>query len=171
MANYSVVRTDRMAGTDLRDQIVSAKYMGSGSTATAIENGNVVKLDGLLEVTTGVVEREIFKAVTPAADDDLKDVVLVCSPEVLYDERKKDLAEFRNEAGEVIRGYRFHSGDIFSATAGAFDGTPEVGSVIELKAGTQMKAVASNTTGSTVIGTCIEVANAGSYTFYAILVA
>ena len=172
MAKYCVVRTDRMAGTTEREMLVSAKYMGDGSAATAIENGNVVKLDGLLETANaGVVEREIFKAVTPAAGDDLKDIVLVASPEVMYDERKKDLCEFRNEAGEVLRGYRMHSGDIFSCTAEAFDGTPEVGSVIELMAGTKMKAVTSNTSGSTVIGKCIEVAKAGAYTFYAILVA
>ncbi len=170
---YSVVRTDKMYGTDNRTGLASAKYMGSGSTATAIENGNVVKLVELLTIdsTAGTYEREIYKAVTPAANDDFGVIALVASPEVLYDERKKDLDQFRNEAGEIVRVYRLHHGDIFSVTAEALQGTAERGSVIELQAGTKLKAVASNTSGSTVIGKCIEVARAGKYTFYTIEVA
>lgn len=170
---YTVVRTDKMFGTDNRVGVASVKYMGSGSTATAIENGNVVKLDGLLAIdaTAGTYEREIYKAVTPAANDDIGVIALVASPEVMYDERKRDLAEFRNEAGEIARVYRLHHGDIFSVTAEGLQGTASRGSVIELQAGTKLKAVVSATSGSTVIGKCIEVAPAGKYTFYVIEVA
>jgi hypothetical protein len=171
MSQYGVVRTDRMFGTDNRAGLVSVKYMGAGTTATAIENGNVVKLDGMISPETNVYEREIFKGVTPAAGDALEDLVLIASPEVLYDERKKDLAEFRNEAGDICRGYRFHSGDIFSVTADALDGTAEYGSAIEVQAGTKLKAAASATSGSTQVGTCIGVETVGKYTYYAILVA
>ncbi len=170
---YSVVRTDKMYGTDNRTGSASAKYMGSGSTATAIENGNVVKLVELLTIdsTAGTYEREIYKAVTPAATDDIGDIALVDSVEIMYDERKKDLDQFRNEAGEIVRVYRLHHGDIFSVTAEALQGTAQRGSVIELQAGTKLKAVASATNGSTVVGKCIEVAKAGKYTFYTIEVA
>lgn len=166
---YGVVRTDRLMGTDVRSMLESVKYMGAGSTATAIDNGNVVKLDGSL--MTG--EREIKKGVTPAASDALDAIVLIASPEVMYDERKRNLDEFQNEAGKVCRGYHLHSGDIFSVTKDALDGvaTPAVGNVVELKAGIKLNVAASATGGSTVVGKIIAVDVVGRYTYYVIQVA
>lgn len=171
MGTYAVARTDKLMGTDVRSYGVSVKYMGSGSTATAIENGNVVKMDGLLSPAANVYERQIYKAVTPAANTALEEIALVVSPEVMYDEKLKDLSDFRTEAGEIARGYKLHSGDIFSVTAAALDGTAEIGSVIELQAKTKFKVVASGTSGSTVVGKCIDIEKAGMYTFYVIQVA
>ncbi|MCZ9312900.1 MAG: hypothetical protein O0V67_05945 [Methanocorpusculum sp.] len=166
---YGVVRTDKLMGTDVRSMLESVKYMGAGSTATAIDNGNVVKLDGSL--MTG--EREIKKGVTPAANDALDAIVLIASPEVMYDERKRNLDEFQNEAGKVCRGYHLHSGDIFSVTKDALDGaaTPAVGNVVELKAGIKLNVAASATNGSTVVGKIIAVDVVGRYTYYVIQVA
>lgn len=166
---YGVVRTDRLMGTNVRSMLESVKYMGAGSTATAIDNGNVVKLDGSL--MTG--EREIKKGVTPAANDALDAIVLIASPEVMYDERKRNLDEFQNEAGKVCRGYHLHSGDIFSVTKDALDGvaTPAVGNVVELKAGIKLNVAASATSGSTVVGKIIAVDVVGRYTYYVIQVA
>lgn len=166
---YGVVRTDKLMGTDVRSMLESVKYMGAGSTATAIDNGNVVKLDGSL--MTG--EREIKKGVTPAANDALDTIVLIASPEVMYDERKRNLDEFQNEAGNVCRGYHLHSGDIFSVTKDALDGaaTPAVGNVVELKAGIKLNVAASATSGSTVVGKIIAVDVVGRYTYYVIQVA
>ena len=169
MANYAVVRTDKMQGTDVRDGLVSVRYQPS-ATMTAIENGNVVLLDGL---ETG--SREVFKGATPAANSALAKVVLIATPELLYDERKKALNEFRNEAGEIARGYHFHTNDIFSVTKTALDGaeTPVVGDVVELKAGTKLNVVAAATgatSGSTVIGKIIDINTVGAYTYYAIMV-
>lgn len=167
--SYGVVRTDKMMATDVRSMLESVKYMGAGSTATAIDNGNVVKLDGSL--MTG--EREIKKGVTPAANDALDAIVLIASPEVMYDERKRNLDEFQNEAGKVCRGYHMHSGDIFSVTKDALDGaaTPAVGNVVELKAGIKLNVAASATSGSTVVGKIIAVDVVGRYTYYVIQVA
>jgi hypothetical protein len=166
---YGVVRTDKLMGTDVRSMLESVKYMGAGSTATAIDNGNVVKLDGSL--MTG--EREIKKGVTPAANDALDAIVLIASPEVMYDEHKRNLDEFQNEAGKVCRGYHLHSGDIFSVTKDALDGaaTPAVGNVVELKAGIKLNVAASATNGSTVVGKIIAVDVVGRYTYYVIQVA
>ena len=166
---YGVVRTDKLMGTDVRSMLESVKYMGAGSTATAIDNGNVVKLDGSL--MTG--EREIKKGVTPAANDALDAIVLIASPEVMYDERKRNLDEFQNEAGKVCRGYHLHSGDIFSVTKDALDGAaaPAVGNVVELKAGIKLNVAASATSGSTVVGKIIAVDVVGRYTYYVIQVA
>lgn len=164
---YGVIRTDRMFGTDNRAGLVSVKYMGSGSTETAIENGNVVKLDGLM-----ADEREIYKGVTPAANSKLNEIGIVATPEVMYDERKRNLDEFVNEAGNIARAYRPHSGDIFSVTKDALDGAaaPAVGNVVELKAGIKLNVAASATSGSTKVGTIIAIDNVGRYTYYVIQV-
>jgi len=171
---YGVVRTDKLMGTDVRSMLESVKYMGSGSTETAIDNGNVVKVDGTL--MTG--EREIKKGVTPAATDALDSIVLIATPEVMYDERKRNLDEFRNDAGKICRGYHLHSGDIFSVTADAVafntnestDG--KVGSVVELKADIKLNIkTGSATPSSTVVGSVIAIDVVGRYTYYVIQVA
>ncbi len=165
---YAVVRTDNMFGTDVRAGLVSIKYMGAnGTTPTAIQNGNVLKVGALMSG-----EREIFVGAAPAANDELKDIVLVATPEVMYDERKRNLDEFINEAGRACRGYRLHKGDIFSVTKDALDGvaTPAVGNVVELKAGTKLNVAASATSGSTQVGKIIAIDVVGRYTYYVILV-
>ena len=170
---YAVVRTDKLMGTDVRSMLETVKYMGSGSDETAIENGCVVKLDGtLLADSDGSTIREIKKAVTPAASAKLDEIVLVATPEVMYDERKKNLDEFINEAGKLARGYHLHSGDIFSVTAEAFaNADPAVDQVVELKADVKLNNVASATSGSTVIGKIIAVDVTKRYTYYVIQVA
>ena len=171
---YGVVRTDNMFGTDVRAGLVSIKYIvttGSGASAvkteTEIENGRILKVGDLMDG-----EREIFEGVVPAADSELSEVVLIASPEVMYDERKRNLNEFINVAGKACRGYRLHKGDIFSVTIDALDAaaTPEVGHVVELQADTKLKVVASATSGSTSVGRIIAVDVVGRYTYYAILV-
>lgn len=179
MANYAVVRTDKMFGTDDRNGLVSVKYMGSdGATATAIENGNVLKLGALMAIdaTAGIYEREIYVGADPAANTALADIVLIASPEVMYDERKRNLDEFINEAGKACRGYRLHSGDIFSVTKAALDGaaSPAIGDVVELKAGTKLNVVAAATgatSGSTVVGKVAAIDVTNRYTYYVIQVA
>lgn len=165
---YGVVRTDNMVGTDVRAQLVSIKYMGAdGQTATAIENGNVLKVGALMDG-----EREIFVGGAVAADDSLDNVVLVASPEVMYDEHKHNLDEYINEAGKPCRGYRFHKGQIFSVTKEALSGaaSPAVGNVVELAAGTKMNVAASATSGSTAVGKIIAIDVVGRHTYYVILV-
>ena len=168
---YAVVRTDKLTGTDDRARLVSVRYQPVDSTsnenvATEIENGNFVLLAGLEDGA-----REIYVGVEPTASSALTDVVLIASPEVMYDERKKKLDEFINVAGKAARGYRLHSNDIFSVTADALDGTPAKGKIVELQGDTKAKVVASATSGSTVIGKIIDVNVVGRYTYYAIEVA
>ena len=163
--SYGIVRTDNMYGTDVRAALVSIKYMGEdGATPTAIENGSVLKVGALIEG-----EREIYVGGAVAANDKVEDVVLVASPEVMYDERKKNLDEYINVAGKACRGYHIHSGDIFSVTKEALTGeaAPAVGNVVELAEGTKL-SVAKDATGATVVGTIIAVDVVGRYTYYAI---
>lgn len=177
MLNYAVVRTDNMYGTDVRAGLVSIEYVSS-DTLTAIENGNVLKVGALMSHGTAPnisYEREIFVGETPAANDALTDIVLIASPEIVYDERYKALDDFRNEAGKPARGYRLHSGDIFSVTKAALDGaaTPAIGDIVELKAGTKLNVVAAGTgatSGSTVVGEIIAIDTVNPYTFYVIRV-
>lgn len=171
MANHGIVRTDLMYGTDVREGLVSVKYMGdNGSTPTAIDNGNVLSVTAL---QTG--EREIYVGAAVAANTAINDVVLIASPEVMYDERLRNLEDFYNEAGKACRGYRLHSGDIFSVTKDALAGasTPAVGDVVELAAGTKLSVVAAATgatSGSTVVGKILAIDIVGRYTYYAVKV-
>lgn len=166
---YGVVRTDNMLATDAREALVSIEYLGAdGETPTAIENGNVLKVGALKEG-----EREIYVGAAVAADDALSDVVLIATPELMYDERNRNLDEFINEAGRPCRGYRLHKGGVFSVTKEALAGaaTPAVGDVVEFAAGTKLNVVAAATgatQGSTVVGTIIAVDVVGRYTYYAI---
>lgn len=169
MANYAVVRTDNMAGTDVRSMLVSVKYLGAdGETPTAIENGNVLKLGNLIEG-----EREVHIGAAVEADTPINEVVLVATPEMIYDERIRGLENYINEENKICRGYRLHSGDFFSVTKGALVGKeePEVGDVVELADGTQLNVAASATADSTVVGAIHAIETAGKYTFYVIRVA
>ena len=164
---HGVVRTDKLAATDNRALICSVRYQ-PGSTATDIDNGNVVVIGALEDGS-----REVYEGTTPAANSAIKNVVLIASPEVMYDERKRNLEDFYNEAGKIARGYHLHTNDIFSVTKDALDGkeTPEKGDVVELKAGTKLNVAAEATGGSTVVGKIIDINVVGKYTYYAIQVA
>lgn len=165
---HPVVRTDNMVGTDVRAQLVSIEYLGAnGATPTEIENGMILKMNGL-KVKDDVTEREIYVGATPAANTALRDVVLVASPEVMYDEHKHNLDEFINPANKPARGYRLHSGATFGLTANAFDGTPEKGKIVELEAGLKLKVVSSLTSGSTKVGKIIAEEKAGRYTYFVV---
>lgn len=171
----AVVRTDKMFGTDNRAGLCSVRYQsieGEGTAAKTvyheIQNGNVLLLNGL---ETG--SREVYKGAVPAANSALGDIVLVASPEVMYDERLRNLDDFTNEAGKIARGYRLHPNDVFSVTKDALDGAaePAVGDVVELKAGTKMNVKAATTgatSGSTVVGKVIDINIVGRYTYFVI---
>lgn len=162
---YAVIRTDLMTGTDVNAGLVSFKYMGAdGKTATALENGSVVKIENLMEG-----ERELWLAGNVAADTPIDQIVVVAGVEMMYDERKRNLEDYINEAGKPVRGYRLHKGhDTFSVTKEAFaEGSDlTVGNAVELTAGTKMKASASAT--GTKIGKIIAKEKAGRYEYYVV---
>lgn len=174
---YCVVRTDKLMGTDVRSMLESVMYLGSdGATPTEIENGNVLKVGGLVGDATVGYEREIKVGAVPAANDSLDSIVLVASPEIMYDERNRNLDDFRNEAGKICRGYHLHSGDIFSVTKEGLGGaeSPAIGDVVELQADTKLNVVAASTgatSGSTVVGEIIAIDVVGRLTYYVIQVA
>ena len=166
MAIHAVVRTDLMSGTDVRSDLVSIKYMGAdGQTPTAIDNGCILKVGSLMEG-----EREIFVGGDVAATTNLHDVVLVASPEVMYDERLRNLSDFYNVAA---RGYRLCHGNMFGVTAEALDlgdltAATAKGKIVELKAGHKLAVVSTLTAGSTQVGVIAAVETAGLYTYFVI---
>lgn len=164
---HAVVRTDEMLATTASAGLYSVKY-NDGTDFADIDNGHVVALDSLMKN-----EREIWKAVTPAANSDIKQIVLIATPEVMHDERLRNLSDFYNEAGIDARGYMLHSGDIFSVTAEALDGadTDAKGKIVELQADTKMKVVSAATSGSTAIGSIVDIETVGALTYYVIRVA
>lgn len=158
----AIVRLDNVAATKNPALIKSAKYMGAGSTATAIENGMFVAIGGLMDG-----EREVHVVTTPAANSTYFGIVT--TPEVEYSEvGYHGLDTFENKAGDVIRVMVLQKGDIYSATAEAFDKAPVVGKFVELQANTKAKVVDSATSGSTQVGKVIAVDVVGRFTYYVV---
>lgn len=170
MPNHALVRCDVMLGNNAMSAVKSALYYSAYTSATintpaAIDNGNVVELNDAL--VPG--DRELWVATTPTASS--KKLAIVTTPEVDYDERKT-IYDFQNEAGHPIRVHLLSQmvGQVFSATAEAFDGTPAVGKIVEAKAGTLMKVVSSLTSGSTQIGVIVGEEDVNGTTFYVVRV-
>jgi len=162
MSNHAIVRLDNCAAAYNGSLIKSVKYF-VGDTATALDNGNVVALSGLM---TG--EREIYKAVAPTATSK---VLLACGVELIYDESTyHGLEDYQNEAGKPFRAIALQTGDTFSVTAEALSGTPAVGSYVTVGTTTQMVVKASVTT-EQVIGTIVAIETVGANTYYVINVA
>lgn len=161
---HAVIRKDRLYGTDVAPALVSLKFFANDAEAD-IDNGNVVKLVALIDG-----ERELYKAVAPAANTGLEELAIVGTNEILYDERKKNLDEFYNEAGRAATGYRPHKGDMFGVTAKGLDAaaTIEKGDIVELQADTKLKVVKSATQGSTKLGVIADINKAGRYTYYVV---
>lgn len=164
MANYGVVRLDNMSGTTDGTLLRSVRFY-DGDKEAAIKNGRVVLIGDLLDG-----QREVRKATTPAATSPLTHIGLVAAPELMYDERKRNLTEFINEAGENVRVYIPHVRDIFSVTAEALDAAAAIakGNLVELQAGTKLKVVATATDKSTQVGKIVDIETVGSLTYYVI---
>ncbi len=170
MANHALVRCDVMLGNNAMSAVKSALYYSAYTSATtntpaAIDNGNIVELNDIL--VSG--DRELYVATTPTAGSTKLGVVT--TPEVDYDERKT-IFDFENKAGKPIRVHLLSEmvGQVFSATAEAFNTTPTVGQIVEAQAGTKMKVVDSLTQNSTQIGVVIDVEDVNGTTFYVVRV-
>lgn len=128
---YGVVRTDAIKATK-SGNIKSGRFYET-NTPKAIENGNIVKLDSLISGN-----RELWKVVAPDGIT-AKNLYLVATPEVIYDETLKSsgaLDQFRNEAGENITLIPLEVGDTFAISDDCItpidddDDVPAVGSAV-----------------------------------------
>ncbi len=170
MAKHAIVRVDVMLGNNAMSAVKSGMYYSAYTNATtntpaAIDNANIVEVNDIL--VDG--DRELWVCTTPTASS--KRLGLVTTPEVDYDERLT-IFDWENKAGKPIRIHLLPEmvGNVFSATAEAFDATPTVGDTVEAQAGTKMKVVASATNGSTTIGKIVDIEDVNGTTFYVVRV-
>lgn len=159
---YTVFRSDLMSGTDVAADLVSCRVYNDADEAIAVENGTIVELVGYEEG-----EREVMKAKLATSASKLSDCVVVASEEVMYDERKKNLDDFVNEAGAICRGYVLRSRNMFSVTAPGFVGgtVPAANAKVGIGANGKLDAAGDG------FGTCMAVEPAGRYTYYVIKIA
>ena len=168
--SYCVIRTDLMSGTKQPADLVSLRFCtatttGSGASAVTkytpaeVENGVVVKLIGYEEG-----QREVMTAVAASSSDDLNECAIVAGVELMYDERKKGLDEYINEAGKATRGYIPRSRNLFSVTKEGFVGgtVPVVGDTIGIGTGGKLDKSGSG------FGECVAIETVGRYIFYTI---
>lgn len=167
MAKHAIVRVDVALGNNAMSAVKSAMYYteygASTKTEGAIDNANIVELKD--EFVDG--DRELWVAVTPTASS--QNLAIVTTPEVDYDERLT-IEDWVNDAGTPIRVHLLSKmvGQVFSATAEAFDKTPTKGDIVEAQAGTKMKVVKTATANSTQIGVVVDVEDVNGITFYVV---
>ena len=148
-------------------QLLDSEWVGSKRVAIEIDkdmdNGSVVTLNGLVDGEMNLYEVADVTASTP-----LDDVYLVTTPEVMEDERlKHNLSDFYNIAGKIGNADKMIPGNYVGLTLEVFDASavsnePQVGNIVELKAGRKLAVVASLTAGSTQFGTIVDIYN-GKY--------
>ena len=156
---YTVIRTDLMSGTNQPADLVSLRFYDGEDKQAAVENGVIVKLEGYEDG-----EREVMKAVAASSTDDLNDCAIVAGVEVMYDERKRNLDEYINEAGQIVRGYIPRSRNMFSVTKEGFVGGTAPSAVgQEVGIGTMVRLMQRHG-----LGTCVAIETAGRYTYYTI---
>lgn len=163
MANkYCVIRTDLMSATKQPADLVSLRFYGADGKPVEVENGVIAKLEGYEEG-----EREVMKAVAATAGADLNECAIIAAPEVMYDERVKNLDEYVSEAGKIVRGYIPRSRNLFSVTPEGFVGkvVPELHAEVGIGEGGKIDAA------GTGLGTCEHIEVVGRYTYYTIKIA
>ena len=153
---YTVITREAMASEYDGTKRKSAKFYSSDAPAE-IENGMVVKIAGTIPG-----EREVLKVVAPEGSENVADLWIVTTPEVDADERKKNLSDFVNEAGQIITIDKLMPNDIFSLTAEGLAGTASAGHNVGLASAGGVKLVVDAATSGmgTVIGTVLDIANA-----------
>lgn len=156
---YTVFRSDLLSGTDVASDLVSCRVYDGSDNAIAVENGTIVELKGYEDG-----EREVMKAVLATSSSKLSDCAIIGTEEVMYDERKKNLDEFINEAGSICRGYIPRSRNMFSVTKDGFVGGTVAAKGTEVGIGANGKIDAAGTG----FGTIMAVEVAGRYTYYVV---
>lgn len=156
---YCVIRTDLMSGTKQPADLVSLRFYNAEDKVAEVENGVIVELKGYEEG-----QREVMKAVAATSASDVANCAIVAGVEVMYDERKKNLDEYINEAGKATRGYIPRNRNLFAVTKEGFVGgtVPAVGDAVGIGANGKLDAA------GTGFGECVHIETAGRYTYYTI---
>ena len=159
MEKYTVIRTDNLSGTDQRADLLSVRVYDDTDETIAVENGTIVKVGSLEDG-----EREVYKATPAKSGDALKDCVVLAGVEVMADERKRNLSDFINEKGSIIRAYVLRDRNFFAVTAEGFVDKAVPNKDAEVGIGANGKLDAAGTG----FGKCVAVETAGRYTYYVI---
>jgi hypothetical protein len=147
----AIVRKDKLLA-GYNGNLESVIVHNDADAQVEITNGVFVVVEGLM-----AGERETKKARLADAGDIAEDVLFIHNSEVMYDERKYKLADFRIRAGKVARAYRLYDGDIVTLTVDLFDGAVAVGDELVVKANGLIGLDAVNgTTGAKVVFEVIE---------------
>ncbi len=156
---YCVIRTDLLSGTKQPADLVSFRFYDAEGEVAEVENGVIVELQGFEEG-----EREVRKAVAATSASDLNKCAIAAGVEVMYDERKRNLDEYINEAGKAVRGYIPRSRNMFSITKEGFVNgvTPEKEAEVGIGAEGKLDAA------GTGFGKCVDIEVVGRYTYYTI---
>lgn len=103
-----------------RDKVLSSYHGNIESVIVHDADGNEVEVpNGVFVTLDGTLGREVKRAVLAGAEDATAEVLLVASPEVVYD-GSDDLADFVNEEGAVARAFRLADGDVITLTEDLF---------------------------------------------------
>ena len=114
-----------------------AHVVAESSRLKATTTGHIYDLEMIEDTDNGTiiavgahVEGQVFKAKTYAVGDK---PYLVLTPPLAYNGKKawSDEKYFYNARGEIARAYELHKDDIFTVSADAFTGSPEVGKYVD----------------------------------------
>lgn len=121
------------------EHILNIELTADAPNGSIVAVGDYKSFDNYVEAAAPVDYEA--KIVDVAADGNFyvevvepADAVLICEVPVMtmgnYDSRFKDVKNFYNASGDVVRGYVLHKHDIYELSAEGFDGTPEVGATV-----------------------------------------
>ena len=148
-----------------------AHVVAESSRLKATTTGHIYDLEMIEDTDNGTivgvgahVEGQVFKAKTYAAGDT---PYLVLTPPLAYNGKKawSDEKYFYNARGEIARAYELHKDDIFTVSADAFTGSPEVGKYVDATYTVKESAPATG-----FVGEIIEEVTYTNSTSYRILV-
>lgn len=114
-----------------------AHVVAESSRLKATTTGHIYDLEMIEDTDNGTivavgahVEGQVFKAKTYADGDK---PYLILTPPLAYNGKKawSDEKYFYNAKGEIARAYELHKDDIFTVSADAFTGSPEVGKYVD----------------------------------------
>ena len=115
----------------------TAHVVAESSRLKATTAGHIYDLEMIEDTDNGTivavgahVAGQVFKAKTYAAGDT---PYLVLTSPLAYNGKKawSDEKYFYNAQGEIARAYELHKDDIFTVSADAFTGSPEVGKYVD----------------------------------------
>lgn len=141
-----------------RKDILLSGYHGNLESVIIEKNGVAVESTNGVFVEVGKYlegQRETKHA--ELATDATKEVVFIHNSEVMADERKQKLEDYRIKAGKVARGYRLNDGDVLTLTTDLFAEAVAVDDVLVAKAdGKLAKATVEEIASAKILFTVVE---------------